>query len=138
MLIGSPHKLCNPSFTTLNFKVANSNLDDVSNFKHLGVSINRTMTWHDHVERISKKINQRLGLFRRIKYVLPHQARLSFYHSLVLPLFDYADIIWGDKDNTTLMENLQILQNKAAKLILNLPLHKSATQALKTLGWCRL
>ena len=36
------------------------------------------------------------------------------------------------------MENLQILQNKAAKLILNLPLHESATQALKTLGWCRL
>ena len=95
MLIGSPRKLCNPSFTALNLKVANSNLDGVSNFKHLRASINRTMTWHDHVERISKQINRLLGLLRRIKHVLPYQTRLSFYHSLVLPLFDYADIIWG-------------------------------------------
>ncbi|KAL9975943.1 hypothetical protein ACROYT_G013166 [Oculina patagonica] len=33
---------------------------------------------------------------------------------LVLPIFDYADLVWGDKDNVSLMYELQILQNKAA------------------------
>ena len=51
------------------------------------------------------------------------------------PVFDYADIIWGDKDNTIIMVDLQILQNKAAKVILDLPSNASSTDAPKTLGW---
>ena len=35
-----------------------------------------------------------------------------FYNSLVLPIFDYADLVWGDKDNVSLMKALQILQKK--------------------------
>ena len=38
----------------------------------------------------------------------------------------------GDKDNIVLMENPEIPQNKAAKVILDRSLHSSATGALKT------
>ena len=44
-------------------------------------------------------------------------------------------MIWGDKGNDTLMAKLQILQNKAAKLILDRPWFSSATSALHELGW---
>ena len=43
--------------------------------------------------------------------------------------------IWGDRGNVSLMSELQMLQNKAACLILDLPVHSSATEALKKLGW---
>ena len=33
------------------------------------------------------------------------------------------------------MSDLQVLQNKAARLILDLPVHSSASEALKRLGW---
>ena len=59
-----------------------------------------------------------------------------------MPLFDYADLVWGDKHNVTLMTSLQVLQNKAAKIILdrplNRPLYSSATRALVTLKWVPL
>ena len=42
-----------------------------------------------------------------------------FFNSYTLPIFNYADIIWGDRDNAALMEQLQVPQNKA---ILDLPL----------------
>jgi len=45
-----------------------------------------------------------------------------------------ADLVWGDKDNAVLMNNLQVLQNKAAKLVLNKPLYSSATDAPSQLG----
>ena len=45
---------------------------------------------------------------------------------------------WGDKDNAVLMNNLQVLQNKAAKLVLDKPLYSSATDALNQLGWLNL
>ena len=52
---------------------------------------------------------------------------------MVLPVLDYADVTWGDKSSTTLMNKMQLLQNKAAKLILNMPKHSSATEALDRL-----
>ena len=70
--------------------------------------------------------------------MLPFGARLLFYNSLILPIFDYADIVWGDKNNVEAMSSLQILQNKSAKLILDRPLYSSATDAIQALGWIRL
>ena len=80
-------------------------------------------------------MNQRIGLLNRIKHLLPLDARVALYNALIRPLFDFADIIWGDRDNITLIHDLQILQNKAAKVILDFPNHASSTDALKTLGW---
>ena len=53
------------------------------------------MTWQDHISAIVNKVNQRLGVLRRVKQMLPFQSRLTLYNSLVLPLFDYGDIVWG-------------------------------------------
>ena len=55
-----------------------------------------------------------------------------------MPLFEYADLVWGDKHNVTLMSSLQALQNKAAKIILDRPLYLSASHALATLKWIPL
>ena len=54
-----------------------------------------------YVEYMAGKINQRLGLLRRIKHLLAFRARILFYKSLVMPLFEYADLVWGDKHNVT-------------------------------------
>ena len=95
-------------------------------------------TWSDDVDYVVSKVNQRLGLLRRIKHLLPFTAGLLFYNSLLLPVFDYGDLVWGDKNNVTLMNDLQVLQNKAAKIILDRPLYSSATDALVTLKWLNL
>ena len=55
-----------------------------------------------------------------------------------MPLFEYADLVWGDKHNLILMSSLQILQNRAAKIILDRPLYSSALHALATLKWIPL
>ena len=47
-------------------------------------------------------------------------------------------MVWGDKDNVTLMNNIQVLQNKAAKIILDQPLYSSASEALAKLNWITL
>ena len=55
-----------------------------------------------------------------------------------MPLFEYADLVWGDKHNTTLMSSLQALQNKAAKTILDRLLYLAASHASATLKWIPL
>ena len=86
---------------------------------YLGIMLASDFTWSDHVEYVISKVNQRLALLRRIKHLLPFTSRLLFYKSLVLPVFDYDDLVRGDKNNVTLMNDLQVLQNKAAKTILD-------------------
>ena len=41
----------------------------------------------------------KIGLLKRIKSYLPTHARLLFFNSFILPLFHYADIVWGDRGN---------------------------------------
>ena len=131
LLIGSNRKL--ESKVSLTVSIVDHKVENVRSFKYLGIIISTDFTWTEHVENIAKKINQRLGLLERIKHLLPFKSRLLYYNSIVMPLFDYADLVWGDKHNSTLMCSLQVLQNKAAKLILDKPLHSSASDALATL-----
>ena len=133
ILIGSPHKIS--SCNDINVAIDNSSLECTDTFKYLGVTINKTMTWGDHFEALSTKINQRLGLLKRIRHLLPIETWTTLYNSLVCPLFDYADTTWGDRGNATLTNELQLLQNKAAKTILSLPSFSSSTEALNALGW---
>jgi hypothetical protein len=53
-----------------------------------------------------------------------------------MPIFDYyADFVWGVKNNSVLMNNLQVLHNKAAKIILNAHPLSSASESLRSLNW---
>ena len=102
--------------------ILDHSISNVRSFKYLGLHISSDLTWTDHIDHLTGKVNKRLGLLKRIKHLLPFTARLLFYKSLVL-LFEYADLVWGDKHNITLMSSSQVLQNKAAKVIVNKPLH---------------
>ena len=82
-------------------------------FSILRTSYYTNLTWEDHVDLMVNKINQKLGLLRRIKSCLPLSPRITFFNSYLLHLFDYGDIIWGDRGNAALMAELQILHNKA-------------------------
>ena len=113
VLFGSLQKL--KSFKNFSLCINDYNLERTDSFKYLGVTISQNMTWQDHISLIVNKVNQRLGVLRRVKQMLPLQSRRTLHNSLVLPLFDYGDIVWGDKNNFTLMDNLQILQNKACE-----------------------
>ena len=84
---------------------------------------------------IQRKVLQRLGVLRRIKHLLPRSTREVVVNTLILPLLDYGDLVWGDKSNDTLMNSLQVLQNKAAKEVLNMRNYDSSTFALQSLNW---
>ena len=136
MLIGSHSKL--RKLNSLSVSVLDNELDSVRSFKYLGVVLSSNFTSTEHVENVTSKVNKRLCLLRIVKYLLQYNARLFYCNSLLLRIFDYADLILGDKDNAVLINNLQVLQNNAAKLVLNKPLYSSETDALSQLRWLNL
>ena len=113
--------------------VNENTIEQTDSFKYLGVKLNETMEWSDHVDYIQAA--KRLGLLKRVKHLLPVKSREIMYNTMIQPILDYGDIVWGDRFNQTQMDRLQVLQNKAAKIILNKPVYSSSTSALASLGW---
>ena len=104
----------------------------------VGVVINETLSWADHIDYVQKKVSNRLGVLKRIKHLLPIHTRKLVVNCLFLPLLYYGDLVWGDRNNITLMNHLQMLHNKAAKCVLDMPSYASSTEAWDSLNWCPL
>ena len=136
MVIGGRNKLS--QFNDIALVANNHQLENVTKFKYLGVIINQHLTWHDHIEQLQSKIAKRLGVLKRIKHLLPDNARRIYVSTMVIPILEYASIVLGDKNNKVLMDSIQVLQNKAAKLVLDRATHSSSTQALLDLNWMNL
>ena len=100
--------------------VNNQQLARQQTFKYLGITFSENLNWSDYLTDVSTKINQRIGLLRRVKAFLSVKDRLTIYNSLILPLFDYADIIWGDKNNSTLMDNYRSFRTRLQRQFLTL------------------
>ena len=133
MVIGSSKNQNSSREITLMIK--GKQLDKVTVFKYLGVLINENLSWSDHVDYVISKVSKRLGMLQRIKHLLPVWTRNHLINALILPILDYGDIVWGDKSNITLMNNIQIMHNKVAKFVLNQPKFSLSSEALEKLNW---
>jgi len=72
MLIGSRQILAkSPNFCIqLHGKV----LEKVLKFSYLGIVLDETLSWKDHVENVSSKVSRRLGVLSRIRSCLTLEA----------------------------------------------------------------
>ena len=71
----------------------NTPISEVDSHTHLGLMLSKNMSWKQHVDRISKRVNQRLGMLQYFKYYLPKKCLSHLYHTTVLPIIDYCDLI---------------------------------------------
>ena len=136
MITGSRTKLS--QFNDIALVANNDRLENGTEFKYLGVTINQYLTWHDHIDQLQSKVAKRLGVLKRIKHLLPVYARKIYVTTMVIPILEYASIVWGDKNNTVLMDSIQVLQNRAAKMVLDRAPHSSSREALADLNWMNL
>ena len=74
-LIGGSRRL--KSFGSITLKIEEEEIEQVTSYKYLGLKINETLTWSDHVESICKRVTQRLGLLQRICSLNSENKRLN-------------------------------------------------------------
>ena len=64
--------------------------------KFLGVIIDESLTWKNHIDCVSKTVTRNIGVMNKLKYSVPKRILHSLYCSLVLPYLNYGIIIWGN------------------------------------------
>ena len=63
--------------------VNENTIEQTDSFKYLGVKLNETMEWSDHIDYIHSKIAKRLGLLKRVKHLLPVKFREIMYNTMI-------------------------------------------------------
>ena len=105
--------------------------------KYLGLIVDNKLNFYEHIDHIKRKIAKRIGALYRSKYLLPLKFRKMFANALMLPHFDYLDIIWSKTFQTKLKE-LDIVYKKVAKVALDVNVTESSIEVYKNMGWLPL
>lgn len=130
MLIHSRRKKISNS---LQLTVDGKSIEQVRCFKFLGVQVNDSLTWSDHIDMVCKKVSRSLNLLRRLSWFLPQPLLLLFLNSYILPSFDYCDIVWSGCTNQQ-AKHLETLLNFSCRTVLRKQKEYSACAARRELG----
>ena len=84
--------------------------------KHLGLIVDDKLSWKDHIDLISSKIRRNIGVMKRVREYVPADILILLHRTLVEPYLRYCNTTWG-YCGTTLLNRLQALQNRAARVI---------------------
>ena len=122
---------------TLDLNGENLSIKECKTIKYLGLMVDNKLTFNDHIEHIKKKVGKRLGAMYRSKNLLPVKYRKMFANALMLPQFDYLDIIYNKACKSKLNE-LDLLYKKVAKIALDVPKRESSLNVYRDMKWLPL
>ena len=92
-------------------------IKEVENQKLLGVIIDKTLSWDKQIDAVCLNVTRRITLMKLLSKYLDQSHLNQYYNSYVLPIFDYACLIWG-RCTVTNMNRLIRLQKRAARIVL--------------------
>ena len=68
----------------------------------LDVIINEDLKWNEHVATIANKVSKSLGVLNKVKKILPYGILSTLYCTLILPYYQYCNIVCASDYPTNL------------------------------------
>ena len=118
----------------INLHINEENLDMIGSNKYLGVQIDSELKWREHITFAISRISRAMGMLEYAKKYLPLDTVKNMYTSIVEPHFRNCCSVWGCCGET-LLDKLQKLQNRAARIVTNSSYDASSLPLIGTLGW---
>ena len=134
MLLGTQNMLS--KCDALNIQIRKINIKKVETTKYLGLHIDSRLKWDIHVNNMCQKISKMVNFLGRLRYIINELSLNMIYKSIILPHFDYGDVVWQSAPSSYLSP-LQKLQNRAGRIIMriNPHSHTSNQHIHETLTW---
>ena len=117
MKIGSQRSLRNSN--DLNIFIHDHRLKEVTNlnYKYLGVYVDSTLAWKEHLSYMQKRTYPKIHLINRLSSFLTRSVLLKIYKQTMLPIFDYRCSAWMECSKS-MIDSLERLQNQVMRTIL--------------------
>lgn len=100
------------------YNANNTFLTEVTNYKYLGLFISNDLCWNKHITHVTANATYKLFFLCRALKLSTPSVRLLAYKSIVLPILDYAAIIW-DPFTKTNINKLEKVQKRAVRFVYN-------------------
>ena len=111
-----------------NLHINNIKLECLDSFNFLGITINKHLTWKEHINLIANKISRTVGVINRLKNYIPENALLTIYNTLIIPHLNYGILTWGFNS-----DRIWKIQKKAVRSITLSKYNAHTEPILKTL-----
>ena len=85
----------NRSVSYPDLQINSSKIERITDFNFLGLVLQLNLSWNKHINHISLKISNAIGIMHTLKSVYPLSVLLTLYNTLVVPHFNYCIISWG-------------------------------------------
>ena len=106
----------NQNSAPFTLSINDTRLDNVDQFKYLGVQLTNTLSWNAHISNICRKLGQSIQILRKLKGIINSNDLLIVYKTLLPPHIDYCITVWGYAPNCHI-KKLQRLQNKIVRIL---------------------
>ena len=73
----------------------NTGLEPITDFYFLGIIINKTVKWNNHINKIGNNIARTKGILNRMKHFLASGILVNMYNCLILPHLYYGVLARG-------------------------------------------
>ena len=100
----------------------------------LGCYIEPDLKWHKQVDELLSKLKTRLTALENLKTIIPFHLRKRITEGIFTSVLVYCLPLFGGCDKGE-MEALQVMQNKAARLVTNSEQGASRKDMYKQIGW---
>ena len=120
------------------YSMGGQNIEEVEDTPYLGIHLNKSLKWNNHINIITAKANRILGLLRRNMRHTPRAVKETAYNTLVRPRLEYCSAIWSPY-TAELKFQLEKVQRGAARFVLGRPYQRGSTESvaemLRELRW---
>ena len=105
-------------------------------YKYLGVYLDQSLSFKEHVTRLVNKVSGQPGLLSRVRNSLAVHAAERIFTAMILPKLDYCDFAWNNLTPSR-YRALEHLQTRVARIILK-DSSLSHEHLLRQLSWMSL
>ena len=100
----------------------------------LGCTIQCDLKWNSQISMVSSKLSKRISALSNLQFIMPFKILKQIAEGVVNSILVYCLPLYGGSDTGQLRE-LQILQNKAARIVFRAPPSANRDDMFKKLKW---
>ena len=134
ILIGKPHIVSQIKKSVQSIKLGSANITFSNSVKNLGVTFDESLSFKKHISEISKTSLYKL---RNLRLIRDHFSKQNFeilIHAFITTRLDYCNSLFSGISKCDLRP-LQLVQNYAARVVLNRSKFEHSTPLLYQLHW---
>ena len=94
MLIATKPKHSSNAAGKLNLEIRGRELDVVKKIKYLGVQVDNSLDWKEHIKAVSSKVSRAIGFLKYARNILPMASLKTCTQVLWSPIFDTV-VLYG-------------------------------------------